>query len=128
MIKQFLAMVFLILFFSGNSYANSLSDIFKSSIERCADDKIIMSDIVASKVFKVVERTKDDPVDPVNPNKKLIKVRDIPESEQLIEFEKFLKQKLKKKLDTPEYVDVFKDCTKLKKESPELFKAKYSLF
>ena len=113
--KKLLGIAVFALLLTSNTYANSLSDIFKSSIERCADDNAVMNDYVAASEVKVVDRTKEDPVDPLNPKKKFIKVRDIPKSEQLIEFKKFLEQKLKKKLDTPAYVEVFKNCTKLKK-------------
>ena len=149
--KKLLGIVVLGLLFSSYSYANIFNDIFKSSMERCADDNATMSDYVAISDWKFVPKTKEDiakdlaKIEEINNSdisksqkyieikvledkEKLIKVRDVPQKEQLIAFNKFLKQKLKKKLEKPAYEKVFKNCSKLKKESPELFKAKYSLF
>ena len=139
------------LLFSSYSYANMFNNIFKSSMERCADDNATMSDYVVISDWKFIPKTKEEiakdsakieeiknsdssksaknaQIRLLKYKNKLVKVRDVPQSEQLIAFNKFLKQKLKKKLDEPAYEKVFKNCSKLKKESPELFKAKYSLF
>ena len=56
---------------------------------------------------------------------KSVKVRDVPKSEQLRKFKKFLKQNLKKKLQNENYEGQYKTCIYQKKKNPELFDAKY---
>ena len=59
------------------------------------------------------------------PTKKSVKIRDIPKSESLRKYNKFLKQSLKKKLKNGSYEKQYKNCIYQKKKNPELFDAKY---
>ena len=125
---------------------------FKSSLEKCADETILMIYVTPATQWKKVNKSPSDlskdvaeiskiksscPSSGCNSGQeasiivlkkkhKNIKVRDIPESEQLQKFNKFLKQSLKKKLQNEIYEGDFESCEKLKKKSPELFKAKYN--
>ena len=54
--KKLLGIIVLGLLFSSYSYANIFNDIFKSSMERCADDNATMSDYVAISDWKFVPK------------------------------------------------------------------------
>ena len=55
----------------------------------------------------------------------LIKIRDIPESENIRKYKAFIRQSLKSKIRVKGYENVYSKCIKEQKDNPKLFEAKY---
>lgn len=123
----------------------------KSALEECADSKTLMWQISPSAEWKSVKKTASEfsanaktialikkfcpfsgctfrnnwEIIELGKTHKQVKVRDIPLSEQERKFKKFLNQSVKKKLKDERYEKNYKICIREKKNSPELFEAKY---
>jgi hypothetical protein len=138
----------------GFVFVLTTAGLFKSALEECTDALLPMSYIVVvGSEWKTVEMTDSEKLiarkkwekakkkyesnkrdigffidyDSLEypPTKKSVKIRDIPKSESLRKYNKFLKQSLKKKLKNGSYEKQYKNCIYQKKKNPELFDAKY---